>query len=175
MTIRLRLTTPEDIPFVYELEHAPENSAFLIPWSKERHQEALTNPDIRHLIVEKTETGQPAGYAIIAGLTNSHDAIELMRITVATKGEGYGRSILREIKRWAFTEQRAHRLWLDVKETNEPARNLYLSEGFRIEGTLRDCLKTGDKYESLIVLSILSSEYEQGAADAHHAGYGIRG
>ncbi|WP_289136663.1 hypothetical protein [uncultured Brevibacillus sp.] len=28
MTIRLRLTTPEDIPFVYELEHAPENSYF---------------------------------------------------------------------------------------------------------------------------------------------------
>lgn len=53
MTIRLRLTTPEDIPFVYELEHAPENSAFLIPWTEERHQEALTNPDIRHLIVEK--------------------------------------------------------------------------------------------------------------------------
>ncbi|MFP3389776.1 GNAT family N-acetyltransferase [Brevibacillus sp. SIMBA_040] len=109
MTIRLRLTTPDDIPFVYELEHAPENSAFLIPWTKERHQEALTNPDILHLIVEKTETGQPAGYAIIAGLTNSHDAIELLRITVATKGEGYGRSILREIKRWAFTEKRAHR------------------------------------------------------------------
>lgn len=175
MTIRLRLTTPEDIPFVYELEHASENSAFLIPWTKERHQEALTNPDIRHLIAEKTETGQPAGYAIIAGLTNSHDAIELMRITVATKGKGYGRSILREIKRWTFTEQKAHRLWLDVKETNDRARNLYLSEGFRIDGTLRDCLKTGDQYESLIVLSILSNEYEQGAADTDHIGYGIRG
>lgn len=119
----------------------------------------MTNPDIRHLIAERTETGQPVGYVILAGLAQPHDSIELMRITLAVKGKGYGRAILRQVKQWAFADRKANRLWLDVKETNERALHLYLSEGFRIEGKLRECLKTGDGYESLIVLSMLSSEY----------------
>lgn len=160
MTIHLRRTTHADIPFVYEVENAPENSSFILPWSEERHYDALGNPDILHMIVEQKETGHPVGYVIIAGLANPHHSIELMRITMAVKGAGYGRSILRQIKHWAFVEQKAHRLWLDVKETNDRARSLYLSEGFRIEGTLRDCLKIGDTYESLLILSMLATEYE---------------
>lgn len=159
MTITLRPTEARDIPFVYELEHSPENSLYLIPWQAERHQTAITNPDIRHLIAKQTETGQPLGYVILAGLAQPHDSIELMRIALAVKGKGYGRAILRQIKQWAFSERKANRLWLDVKETNERALQLYLSEGFRIEGTLRECLKTADVYESLIILSMLSREY----------------
>jgi diamine N-acetyltransferase len=149
MTIRLRLTAEADIPFVYNVEHAEENSQFLLPWSEERHREALTNPDIRHLIAEKTETGQPLGYVILAGLANPHDSIELMRITLAVKGKGYGRNILRQIKHWAFTDRQANRLWL--------------SEGFRIEGKMRECLKTGNTYESLIVQSMLAREFSRQA------------
>ncbi|GAB1529301.1 MULTISPECIES: GNAT family N-acetyltransferase [Brevibacillus] len=160
MTIHLRRTTPADIPFVCEVENAPENTPFIIPWSEDRHHNALGDPDILHMIAEKKETGHPVGYVIIAGLTNPHQSIELMRITIAVKGEGYGRNILRQIKHWAFIEQKAHRLWLDVKETNDRARSLYLSEGFHIEGILRDCLKSGDTYESLIILSMLATEYD---------------
>lgn len=163
MTIQLRLTAETDIPFVYNVEHAEENSQFLLPWSEESHREALTNPDIRHLIAEKTETGQPLGYVILAGLANPHDSIELMRITLTVKGKGYGRNILRQIKHWAFMGRQANRLWLDVKETNDRALRLYLSEGFRIEGKMRECLKTGDTYESLIVLSILAREFSRQA------------
>lgn len=159
MTITLRTTEENDIPFVSELEHAPENSPYVIPWQTERHREALTHPDLQHLIAEKTETGHPVGYVILAGLAQPHDSIELMRITIAEKGKGYGRTILRQVKQWAFTERHANRLWLDVKETNERALQLYLSEGFQIEGTLRECLKAGDTYESLIVLSMLGREY----------------
>jgi RimJ/RimL family protein N-acetyltransferase len=50
-------------------------------------------------------------------------------------------------------------LWLDVKTHNDRARALYLSEGFREEGLLRECLKTGDGYESVFILSMLESEY----------------
>lgn len=85
MTILLRPTKAADIPFVYELEHAPENSRYLIFWQAQRHQGALSNPDILHLIAEQTETGQPIGYVILAGLANPHDSIELMRITASTQ------------------------------------------------------------------------------------------
>lgn len=39
------------------------------------------------------------------------------------------------------------------------AKKLYESEGFIVEGCLRECLKTFDKWESLIIMSILKKEY----------------
>ncbi len=159
MAVHLRPTAPADIPFVYETEHMQENRGFIIPWTAEQHRESLSDPDKLHLIIEEAESGRPVGYAILAGLQNPHQNLELMRITIAEKGRGYGREAMRRIKRWAFEEKKAHRLWLDVKEQNERAKALYLSEGFVVEGTLRECLKGANGYESLIVLAMLEKEY----------------
>ncbi len=166
--IRLRPTAADDLPFVLATEHDEENSRFILPWERERHEAALGNPDIRHLIVEAAESAEPVGYVIVAGLQNPHHSIELMRITVARKGHGYGRAALQLVKELAFTQWGAHRLWLDVKEQNHRAQRLYLSEGFVLEGTLRECLKTGDAYESLHVMSILRGEYERAALKPDH-------
>jgi RimJ/RimL family protein N-acetyltransferase len=65
------------------------------------------------------------------------------------------------VKRFAFVERRAHRLWLDVKEQNHRARSLYESEGFTLEGVLRECLKGAEGFESLVVMSMLASEYSE--------------
>lgn len=50
-------------------------------------------------------------------------------------------------------------LWLDVRENNGIAYNLYKTVGFQQEGTLRECILFEGKYISLIVLSILEQEY----------------
>lgn len=59
MIIHLRRTTPADIPFVCEVENAPENTPFIIPWSKDRHHNALDDPDILHMIAEKKRNRPP--------------------------------------------------------------------------------------------------------------------
>ncbi|CAM5787607.1 MULTISPECIES: GNAT family N-acetyltransferase [Brevibacillus] len=160
MDIRLRPTALADIPYVYETEQMEENRAYILPWESTRHEQSLANPDIRHLIVEDAKKGNSVGYVILAGLANPHASIEFMRITISEKRKGYGRKVLQEIKRLAFDEWGANRLWLDVKEENRRALQLYLSEGFIMEGKLRECLKTNDRYESLIVLSMLAREYK---------------
>jgi RimJ/RimL family protein N-acetyltransferase len=66
---------------------------------------------------------------------------------------------VRAIKRRAFDTLSAHRLWLDVKEHNTPARAVYEKEGFRYEGTLRECRKGPAGCESLVVMSMLEHEY----------------
>jgi diamine N-acetyltransferase len=66
---------------------------------------------------------------------------------------------VRAIKRHAFDTLSAHRLWLDVKEHNTRARAVYAKEGFRYEGTLRECLKGPEGFESLVVMSVLEHEY----------------
>jgi diamine N-acetyltransferase len=71
----------------------------------------------------------------------------------------YGRAAVRAIKRHAFETLAAHRLWFDVKEHNTRARAVYEKEGFCYEGTLRECQKGPDGFESLVVMSVLEHEY----------------
>jgi len=160
MDIFLRRTLEPDLDFVLAAELSSENSPFVVAWTHEQHKQALSGKDLLHLIVERCSDHKPVGYVILAGLEQQHQSIELRRIVITDKGKGYGRESLRLIKKMAFGELFAHRLWLDVKDHNVRARHIYEAEGFRVEGVLRECLKTGEQFESLVVLSMLQSEYQ---------------
>jgi len=162
MNMILRRTRLNDLDFVLGLESKEENKRFIIPWEKEKHERSLHNGDIAHMIMEDQQLNRPVGFCILAGLENPNQSIELMRIVVDDKGKGLGRKALQFLKKWIFEERGANRLWLDVKVDNLRAKSLYESEGFSLEGTLRECLKNGDKFESLYIMSILKSEYGSG-------------
>lgn len=68
--------------------------------------------------------------------------------------------MLQWVKMFAFEQVNCHRLWLDVIASNQRALNLYLSEGFIQEGTLREACKGIDGFEDMLILSLLRSEYE---------------
>lgn len=159
MRIKLRETKEADLDFVTEAECHPDNCPFVGQWSRERHEEALTNADIRHLIIEEIEEGRPVGYMIIAGLNNPHRSLELMRIVVTEKDKGYGHEALELVKILAFEELGFHRLWLDVRQKNSKAKLLYENAGFELEGCLREAVLVDGEYESIYVLSLLESEY----------------
>ena len=159
MEIELRRTTENDLQYVLSAEGDEENRRFITVWSEEKHREVLDDANIEHLIVESKPTNQRIGYVILAGLQSEHRNIEFMRIVITEKGKGYGREAVRAVKRHAFETLAAHRLWLDVKEQNMRARVLYENEGFRYEGTLRECLKGPEGFESLVVMSMLEQEY----------------
>ncbi len=80
-------------------------------------------------------------------------------MVVESKGSGFGRAALRMAKKVAFDDLKAHRFWLDVKGRNTRAKALYDSEGFVVEGTLREAVKEDRGFESLIVMSMLRSEF----------------
>lgn len=159
VSIHLRPTTRDDLDFVLAAEHAPDNARYVAQWPRERHAEAIDRADMAHYIVARTETGAPVGYAIITGIGGESGSVELLRIVITEQGAGHGRAALRMIERLAFETWNAHRLWLDVREQNARARALYASEGFVEEGTLRECGRVGDRYESLVVMSMLDREY----------------
>lgn len=159
----LRNTKECDLDFVVKCEREPNNAQYVGQWTKEQHRNALVQEDILHLIVEDKTAKKNVGYIIIAGLTNSNRNIEFRRFVISSKGRGLGRESLKLIKKIAFEELKAHRLWLDVREKNERAQNLYKSEGFIEEGILRECILREGVYESLILMSILESEYNKGS------------
>lgn len=160
MLIRLRKTQPDDLHFVMAAEYSEENRPFVFLWSESQHKAALTDKNIAHLIVEVNTDHRRVGYVILAGLSDPNQNIEIKRIVITEKSKGFGRSAIKVIKQYVFEQLGTHRLWLDVIEGNSRARNLYESEGFCFEGTLRECLKTADhQYQSLILMSILEQEY----------------
>lgn len=106
---------------------AIESESFQDPWSEETLTEEIKNDTIRFLTAFYQE--KIVGYCcaqIVCG------EAELLRIAVRKedRNAGVGRCILREIKR-RLKEEAAKVLFLEVRETNHPAKQLYQTEGFQ--------------------------------------------
>lgn len=158
--IILRKTKVEDLEFVINAERQKENAQYIGQWTKDQHTNSLVNKDILHLIIEESATQKSIGYLIISGIDNKNNSIEVRRFVICEKGKGFGRETLKLVKGLAFNDLKAHGLWLDVRLKNIRAQNIYKSEGFKEDGVLRECIFYNNKYESLIVMSILKNEYQ---------------
>jgi len=161
--LKLRPTLLSDLEYVQSVETDAHNRPFITPWERTQHEAALRFPDFRHFIVEagaNDEVGSRDGFIILQGCRNPHRSVELKRIVLQTKGRGLGRACVRLLKRMAFRDLHAHRFWLDVKSLNQRALALYASEGFVEEGRLRESVRVGGGYDSLVVMSLLDREYE---------------
>jgi diamine N-acetyltransferase len=157
--VRLRPTMTSDLEFVLSLEQDAGNLAFITPWERLQHEAAVRFPDFRHFIIEGGAGLDAVGFLILIGCRSQHQSLELKRMVVATKGSGFGRAALRVAKKVAFDDLGAHRFWLDVKAGNSRAKALYDSEGFVVEGRLREAVKLANGFESLIVMSMLRPEF----------------
>ena len=157
--VRLRPTMSSDLAYVLSLERAAENLPYITPWEKIQHEAAIRFPDFRHFIVEGGPELSAIGFVIFIGCRSQQQCIELKRMVIEAKGSGSGRAALRMSKKIAFDDLNAHRFWLDVKQRNTRAQALYDSDGFVREGELREADKTENGFESLIVMSMLRSEF----------------
>jgi RimJ/RimL family protein N-acetyltransferase len=158
--VRLRPTMLSDLDYVITVETDEHNQPFITPWERTQHEGAVRFPDFRHFIIEAGADFERAGFVILQGCRNPHGSVELKRIVLQAKGRGLGRTCLRLLKRMAFRDLHAHRFWLDVKTLNTRALALYASEGFVEEGRLRESVRVGDGYDSLVVMSMLDREYQ---------------
>jgi len=166
----LREISQSELGVIAAWEQDPDNAPFIVPWDEERHREALQDPDIRYFILD--ERGRAVGFILLAGITSENKSVEFRRIVVVKKGQGFGRTAVELVKKYCFEDLGAQRLWLDVVETNRRARSLYESAGFRKEGILRDALKQEGTFRSLVVMSMLSSEYACDGPARHPPGEG---
>jgi len=160
--LRLRPTMLSDLDFVISVELDSQNLPFITPWERMQHEGAVRFPDFRHFIVEGGDHYASIGFVILQGCRNPHRSVELKRLVLQAKGQGYGRACVRLLKQMAFRDLHAHRFWLDVKQLNTRALLLYASEGFVEEGRLRESvrLSVGEGYDSLVVMSLLDREYQ---------------
>jgi RimJ/RimL family protein N-acetyltransferase len=152
------LTRPEHLDLILSIEKA--NSDFVFIWPEERHIETINRMDEAHISIINTASRELVGYMILAGIGGDNRELEFMRMVIADKGKGYGRTSVRFIKKYCFEVLKYHRLWLDAYTDNERAIGLYSSEGFVHEGIKWECKKHGDGYRSMVVMSMLEQEYK---------------
>ncbi|MFO7999316.1 MAG: GNAT family protein [Bacteroidales bacterium] len=155
--VLLKPTRSEDLPRIMDIEQA--NARFIGSYQREKHEAILLDGSKVHLSVFDRTDGMLIGYAILAGLGDDNNSIEFRRLAISRKENGFGRDTIRLVKSLCFEKLRVHRLWFDVISDNFRAIKLYESEGFKREGLIRDCVKSGEEYRSIWVMALLEDEY----------------
>ncbi len=156
--LTLRATAETDLDAVTAAEAGEDTRTWIGDTSLAWHRAALEDNDQEHLVI--TDDGDFVGFAVLAGLSNPHGSVELRRILVATehRGRGLGKQAFRATVDHAF-DRGAHRVWLEVKDSNHRAHGLYAREGFSQEGLLRETLREQDgTWSSMVLMSQLETE-----------------
>ncbi|HEY8972802.1 MAG TPA: ribosomal protein S18-alanine N-acetyltransferase [Burkholderiaceae bacterium] len=113
---------------------AIEVQAYTFPWTRGNFIDSLAAGYLARLLL--AEDGELIGYFVaMQGFEEMH----LLNLTVAAhhQGRGHARRLLAELYTLSASCS-ATAVWLEVRESNERARALYLREGFVEAGRRRD-------------------------------------
>lgn len=129
MKMQIEIFSEKHIPEAAEIEKI----CFSDPWSEDSLGYLCSSDTACG--VAATEDGRLAAYG---GLEHVLDTASIINIAVHPdfRRRGYGRAILSALESKAC-EFGAQIIFLDVRESNEPAKSLYLSSGYRIAGIRR--------------------------------------
>ena len=129
MSVVLRAMGGGDVDAVAAIEA----SSFTTPWKAETFHALLARPGAVLLVAD--EDGTVIGYSVLWCILDQGEIANIALIP-ERRGRGLGRALLRR----NLDEARARgvcSLFLEVRESNHPARRLYAAEGFREIGVRR--------------------------------------
>jgi [ribosomal protein S18]-alanine N-acetyltransferase len=120
---RLVAMTPEMLDAILTIE----NVAFSHPWSRGNFADALRSGYHAQVLLRGEEI---LGYFLAMQIL---DEVHLLNITVSPvhQGQGFARELLDVLSHWSRHTAQAQWLWLEVRESNSRARQLYERYGFR--------------------------------------------
>lgn len=136
----LRGTKPADLDAIVGLEACEDTTPWLGTTGRDWHEQALGDPDVRHLVYVKAHRGlddddpsdeEIVGFVVLAGL-GQPGPIEMRRmvINLMQRGKGYGRQLLGQVVKLVQDLPDRDRIWLDVRPDNTRGVQLYESVGF---------------------------------------------
>lgn len=108
------------------------------------------------------KTGVTLGHISLGGISRRDRAGRITRVLVGNTTErrrGVCQGMVQALLRIGFEELDLHRISLGVYDFNHAAIRCYLKSGFQQEGLLRDVVRHGDAYWSLVEMSILAPEW----------------
>lgn len=151
--------TEDDIETVMSFEQHPDNSKFIFRGTYEEHLAEISDPSVGLFIVKTKEELQPIGFVLYV-IDHESERLELRRIAIDSKNQGYGREVFLRIFKLAFEELNLNKVWLDVYHDNEVGIHFYESLGMVREGVLRENHKEERGLLDQIIYSMLKREYK---------------
>ena len=164
----LRPLTMEDLDnmmtWINDKEVIGNFGYFKHPISREDEEQFLkkilnSENDIIYAI--ETEDGEYLGNAALNQIhwPSRNARLSLIIGNKKHHNKGYGTGAVLAILKKAFNEHNLHKVWLMVRESNEKAKHIYKKCGFKEEGIMREEYLLNGKYENMIRMSILKSEF----------------
>ena len=139
---------------------AIEAAAYPFPWTRGNFIDSIAAGYLARVLF--SERQRVAGYFVAM---HGVDEMHLLNLTVAPaeQSRGHGRVMLDELVALC-RERGARQLWLEVRQSNERARSLYLRYGFRQVGVRRGYYPAAlGRREDAAVMSLIVTK---GAGDA---------
>ncbi len=121
--VPIRPATPADLAALIALGQSASTAAH---WSRELYQSALSDPSRIALIAE--ENSQRLGF-LVARVIHNECELENIVIAPAAQRRGLGAQLLDELLTLARA-RRAASIFLEVRDSNLPARRFYEKHGF---------------------------------------------
>lgn len=132
MNVSIAPVREADLPAVAAIERA----AFSDPWSERSFRDALAHPAIYFAAARGDGVrGALLGY-VVAWFVADEGQIANLAVAPSGWGAGIGRALLDAALREAELRE-AENVFLEVRDSNERARNLYSSRGFEEIGRRR--------------------------------------
>ena len=133
---------------------AIESVCFSTPWSRDTMEWALTESDIHGVGLENDNSIVAYGFlrhSIVDG--KPYEQSDLLNIAVAPiyQGMGYGKALLSNIMNLAW-HGGAKQIFLEVRESNKQAQQLYVAAGFSKIGFRRGYYSSPEE-DAVIMIS----------------------
>jgi [ribosomal protein S18]-alanine N-acetyltransferase len=141
-----RAMLPTDVDAVHTLDAR----AYPHPWSRANFADAIASGYVCACLC--AADGTLMGHVVVM---RGVDEMHLLNITVAPEhqGRGLGSAMLRDVMAWSQAEG-AETLWLEVRQSNERARRLYVRGGFEAVGQRKGYYPDGRGREDAVVMRL---------------------
>ena len=141
-----RAMLPTDVDAVHTLDAR----AYPHPWSRANFADAIASGYVCACLC--AADGTLMGHVVVM---RGVDEMHLLNITVAPEhqGRGLGSAMLRDVVAWSQAEG-AETLWLEVRQSNERARRLYVRGGFEAVGQRKGYYPDGRGREDAVVMRL---------------------
>ena len=142
----IRKATPND---VLQIENI-EKSSFSMPWSQKVLLDEINKPDDLFWVIEDEKN--VLGYAVI-GVLGSEAEIYNIAVDSSHRGKGLGDMLVKHLVSQC-AENGTEALFLEVRESNAPAKSLYEKYGFKAVGIRKNYYRKTTEDAILMMLSL---------------------
>lgn len=150
--VLIREMTLDDLPVVLQIDRL----SFPLPWPERSYRFELTRNPAAHLLVAEFDEVRPQFVIGFAGCWLIADEVHVSTLAVHPdhRRQGIGERLLMAVLKWA-EGMGAEIATLEVRVSNHAAVNMYIKNGFVIEGRKMNYYRDNDEDALLMTLTDL--------------------